>query len=147
MGVGQRARKRWFLGRDSSEECLCLWVPYPGQEREGNVSVCRYLGVQVSSFKAEEGRRPATWGQEGDRQAPGHPSQQEVVVQWREMGTPLVRAAGVGSVVHGINICGGCEEGVREVGEDMDRTEEGAQRGGAYNYSPCLGVQALKRQI
>lgn len=66
VGVGQRARKRLFLGGDPSGRMLTPLAPQPWEgwvRREGGVDLCAGTWVsRVSSFKEEKVRRTGQCG-------------------------------------------------------------------------------------
>lgn len=79
-GLGQRARKRWFLGSDSSGRMFMALAPQPLGEwsQEGgrkNVSVRRYSSVRGELFQRGEAKKnQPVWREKGMRKGRGIPS-------------------------------------------------------------------------
>lgn len=89
MGVGQRARKRLFLGGDSLER---MFKPLARKPWEGWVGreegVCRYLGAQGELFQRGEGKKDLpVWQKKGGKQQPVHSFQQEVAAEGVDHGS------------------------------------------------------------
>lgn len=67
VGVGQRARKRWFLGSDSSGRMFMPLAPQPLGEwvrREKGTYLCAGTWVsRVSSFKGKKVKRTSQCGE------------------------------------------------------------------------------------